>query len=156
MRVCAQAALPLAGVAIMTSAASAPPRENSASGAGTIEIHRDHGEAIGTFDFTVTKRGSRISGRMEYGAEDHGGAPATYPHIIVRVNHIESASFRGNEVRFTGEGWLQGETVDVEVTAIDGVAEDDADRFLITCTDSSGVVYEAEGSVVIGSINFGS
>jgi len=152
IRTCVLAGLLMA--AAIDPSASTVASERRASGAGSVRIDRDrnHDEAIGTFEFEVAKVGSRITGRMEYAAEDHGERSATYPHVIVRMDVIEEASFRARRVTFSGDGWMQGETVKVFVEARDGATEDDVDVFTITCSDESGVVYEATGNVFIGSI----
>jgi hypothetical protein len=153
VRACALAGL-LMAAAVDPSTSSAAP-ERSASGTGTISLHTDHDESPGAFDFSVSRRRGLITGHMEFAAEVHDdGRAAAYPHIVVRMSAIESASFRRSEVTFSGTAWMQGETVFAEVTARDGTSEGDADHFSITCSDSSGILFEGEGHVVIGSIQF--
>lgn len=141
-------------VGLGLAAASLQPASRRAEGTGSVRIDRghDHDEAIGAFEFHVSKAGSKVEGELQFAAEDHGARGASYPHIVVRVESIDEVSFRHRRAIFSGDGWMQGETVRVTVEARDGATEDDFDTFTITCSDENGVLYEATGRVFNGSI----
>lgn len=151
----------LVGAGLLAAAENLPTK---ASGSGSIRFAVDepHGSVFdddeepgrGHLLFEVERTAKGLRGSLTFGAEDHHSN--LYPDIVVRLNEIDELEFRGQWVRFSGHGHQQNDPVFVSVSAFDGAATAEHDRFGIKCTNDKGeLVFSASGELFTGNVQIG-
>jgi hypothetical protein len=124
--------------------------DRSASGRGSFYFGHEN-EGAGYFNFQVA-RGAETAGKLLFAGEHHDH----FPDIVVRVDEIVHANFSPRWVKFTANGFLHDEPVEVRVKAFDGVGTSRPDTFEIRCKNEAGeVILEATGEVFNGDVLIG-
>ena len=151
--------LALLGGAGLLAAAENMPAKASGNGSIRFVVHEAHGSVAddpgrGFLLFEVERTAKGVSGALHFGAETHHDA--LYPEIVIRLDKIDEIQFRGHGVWFSGNGHLQNDPVLISVSAFDGQATGEDDRFGIKCTNDKGeLVFSASGELFAGNIQIG-
>lgn len=122
----------------------------------TSEGHLDVASVV--IDMTL---GSNPSGELSFAGEGHshgdGGVlhgPSVYPHIVVTLHTIESATVQGGKLTVRGEGVYNDTPVRIEAVAKDGGPNGRGDKFSLVCSSPGGVtLYTVDGKVTSGDIS---
>jgi hypothetical protein len=140
-------------------------------GSGTARaragLHADSSEGhleVSSIVFDLTL-GSNPSGELSFAAEghDHGdgdgmAGPSVesvrYPHIVVTLETVESATIQGNKLTVKGTGVFNNDPVIIEATAQDSGPNGKGDKFSLVCQAPGGAeLFFASGKVTSGDIS---
>jgi hypothetical protein len=122
--------------------------DGSAVGSGAIHFGKK-GEGVGYFDFAF-QAGPKPTGTFVFAGEDHH----RYPHVIIRLDAIETLDISGRTVTLKAKANIHDEPVILHVSATDADGSK-ADTFGLRALESGKVVFEAEGELFIGDIQVG-
>ncbi len=123
-----------------------PSPEAFVKGYGAIRIASDG--KIGTFDLSVIKIGSQVSGFIKF---TEGNTNATRTQIIFS-SKIESLEIRGNFATIKAKGFWNRMPSDITVEVLDDNPSGDWFHIIAKPIGSLPVIYDVAGGVVKGDI----